>query len=310
VYAAATAALARAGLADATTWIAPTGRLSDGQRFRARLAIAYARAGRGPRISADGCRSTDAPPQTASGKPETENLFRLLLIDEFGSGLDEQTAETVAVNLRRAVDELGLCAVLATAHDRLAGPLRPDERLHRPAGVRCGPSAFPASPSRRPAVIEIPPRVADEFLRTRHYKAGPVRGVVRAFGLFAGERMIGAATLAHPGGSLQAHLACGGDFMRAGAAAARRIRATLMINRVALDETVRGRGLGTALTAAVLQRCGAEVVLACAAMARHHPLFERAGMRPAGCASDGKPMLVWYRSWGAGRQGPAVSDER
>ena len=91
------ALLSRAGLAEAGVMLRRPGELSEGQRFRYRLARAMAL-----------CRRGD-----------------VLLADEFGATLDRTAAKVVAYGVSRWVAESGITAVVATSHDDLAADLRP-----------------------------------------------------------------------------------------------------------------------------------------------------------------------------------------
>jgi len=95
------ALLCRAGLAEARVWLRSPRELSEGERFRYRLARWMAQSRR-----------------------------RILIADEFCNGLDRITARGVAWQLRRFV--AGACAagraraaIVATAHEDLAEDLRP-----------------------------------------------------------------------------------------------------------------------------------------------------------------------------------------
>lgn len=94
--------LAAAGLAEATILPRRVSELSEGQRFRLRLAVAMQRALR---------------------KPSHATLF----IDEFAAALDRATARSVACTLARWVRrERHVRLVAATAHDDVLEWLRPD----------------------------------------------------------------------------------------------------------------------------------------------------------------------------------------
>jgi uncharacterized protein len=94
--------LAQVGLADVGAWLTRADRLSDGQRFRLRLALAIDTASR--------CRR------------------RCLIVgDEFGASLDRVTAILSAAALRRAVaGSSTLSALIATCHEDLTAALDPD----------------------------------------------------------------------------------------------------------------------------------------------------------------------------------------
>ena len=95
------ALLARVGLAEAWTYLRSPSELSDGQRWRLKLALALRDA------------SSDRRGRT------------VLCADEFCAVLDRVTAMIVARTLRRAVRP-PLGAIVATAHDDLIDALQPD----------------------------------------------------------------------------------------------------------------------------------------------------------------------------------------
>jgi ABC-type ATPase with predicted acetyltransferase domain len=100
-------ALSRVGLGEVWTYLRPPRELSDGQRWRLRLALALARVGRRSGGGGGG--------------------GGVLVADEFGAPLDRVTARVVARAVRRAVSAgRDLCAVVATAHDDLEAALSPD----------------------------------------------------------------------------------------------------------------------------------------------------------------------------------------
>lgn len=92
--------LARLGLAEAHTWLLTPDRLSTGQRWRLRLALAVVR---------------------------LKSIAGLCLCcDEFASTLDSITAPIVTHSLRRTIDrQLGARAIIATSRDDIADALQP-----------------------------------------------------------------------------------------------------------------------------------------------------------------------------------------
>lgn len=100
--------LARAGLADARALVRPTRELSEGERWRLRLALAMRRCEQ---------RAAAAPEGPAS----------LLVIDEFCALLDRTSARSVSHTLARWVRASArVRAVCATAHDDLRAALAPE----------------------------------------------------------------------------------------------------------------------------------------------------------------------------------------
>ena len=94
--------LALAGLNDAFVMLRRPGELSDGQRYRFRLARAMAASERA------GASLTVA------------------LADEFASTLDRLTAMVIGRNVRKWTRRSGVCFIAATAHDDLLESLEPD----------------------------------------------------------------------------------------------------------------------------------------------------------------------------------------
>jgi len=101
--------LSRVGLAEAHTYLRRPEEISEGQRFRLRLAIALH-------------RSTRHTCGRRGGAVVT------LLCDEFAAPLDDITAAVAGRALRRAIDasESRLSAVVATGREQLAAALAPD----------------------------------------------------------------------------------------------------------------------------------------------------------------------------------------
>jgi ABC-type ATPase with predicted acetyltransferase domain len=96
--------LAAAGLADAKLFLRRPTELSDGQRYRFRLAFALS-------------QSTG-----------------FVMLDEFTAWLDRPLAQVVAFNLRKLVGRSRVGVIAATTHDDIVGNLNPDLHLRCHAG--------------------------------------------------------------------------------------------------------------------------------------------------------------------------------
>ncbi|MEX2672542.1 MAG: ATP-binding cassette domain-containing protein [Phycisphaeraceae bacterium] len=105
--------LSLAGLNDAAVMLRRPHELSDGQRYRLRLAEAMA-------LAADA-----SPPKTPEQQSEKVGGVGVLA-DEFGATLDRLTAAVIARNVRKWTRRTGICFVAATTHDDLLEPLEPD----------------------------------------------------------------------------------------------------------------------------------------------------------------------------------------
>jgi len=135
-----------AGLADAFVLLRPPEELSDGQRWRLRLAHALARlceppaeAGGHVRPSSSARRRGTCPAASAAGskgvgQPPPESM-RVLVADEFASTLDRLCARAVAYRLRRLADREGVTVLAASAHDDLVEDLAPDVLVVKGVGA-------------------------------------------------------------------------------------------------------------------------------------------------------------------------------
>jgi uncharacterized protein len=103
--------LSAAGLADAFLLLRPPQELSDGQRYRLRLAMAI---------------ETLTDPARSPRRPANQDSLNLLVCDEFCSTLDRMCARTVAYRVRRLADAEGITVLAASAHDDLVEDLAPD----------------------------------------------------------------------------------------------------------------------------------------------------------------------------------------
>jgi len=145
--------LSAAGLADAFALLRPAAELSDGQRYRLRLALALDRLldgdwadpatpGHSPAVSrslrlgassggvsvraGEDLRDRRSRLTAGRGSRPAALFARILLADEFCSTLDRCCARAVAWRLRRLVDRHGLTLLAASAHDDLVQDLAPD----------------------------------------------------------------------------------------------------------------------------------------------------------------------------------------
>ena len=127
-------ALAAAGLGEARLILRTPAELSDGQRYRFRLAFGLAQ-GAG-----------------------------FLMLDEYGAILDRTLAQVLAFNLRKAATRTGIGALCATTHEDLADDLNPDVRIrcfgdgiieveHRDMKKNGSASATPSGSRTAPAAI-------------------------------------------------------------------------------------------------------------------------------------------------------------
>ena len=104
--------LSLAGLNDAFVMLRRPAELSDGQRYRFRLARCMALAAAHPR----------------------EEALTVVLADEFAATLDRLTAHVLARNVRKWVRHSPVCFIAATTHDDLLEPFEPDVLVEKHLG--------------------------------------------------------------------------------------------------------------------------------------------------------------------------------
>jgi ABC-type ATPase with predicted acetyltransferase domain len=124
-----------AGLADAFVLLRPPEELSDGQRWRLRLAHALARLGEATQNAE--CRMQNKRPnkENDTRAEGARAEMRVLVADEFASTLDRLCARAVAYRLRRLADREGVTVLAASAHDDLVEDLAPDVLIRKEAGA-------------------------------------------------------------------------------------------------------------------------------------------------------------------------------
>lgn len=305
----AVAILTVCGLGEPMLWIRRFDQLSDGERFRARLA-----------------RAISLHRRFRDRRP--------LLCDEFCAVLHRRLAKAIAFNLRKLVTRERLALVVATSHEDLEEDLQPDTvaRLggDEPAIERRGisdlrlqisdsrlqisdsglqisdwrPLARQGAPLRvaakrtggkiRPATermlsimrrLRIEPGTVRDYRQFAgmHYRRRDQLGFVDKVFVARevnGGKLIGIVVYGMP--VLQLRLrnqVTGGRFVRSGRLLNREVR---VLKRLVIHPDVRGCGLGHWLVRRTLPMVGVRFVECLAAMGAVHPVFDKAGMRRIG----------------------------
>jgi ABC-type ATPase with predicted acetyltransferase domain len=149
--------LSAAGLADAFLLLRTPEELSDGQRWRLRLALAMENVDCGLRIADCGLNGNGTAPAAGASSPSSSNpqssilnpQTSVLLADEFCSTLDRLCARAVAYRVRRMASREGVTVLAASAHDDLLEDLAPDVLVVKHEGSRV--EVLYADPSREEA---------------------------------------------------------------------------------------------------------------------------------------------------------------
>jgi len=151
--------LSLAGLADAFLLLRSAEELSDGQRYRLRLARAIEALlhdgdGKARLHTAQPWHPTSA--DRSARRHGEEKPWRVLVADEFCSTLDRLCARAVAYRVRRLADSDGLTVVAASASDDLVDDLEPDLWIEKEEGARI--AVHYADPARQGVAVACPAR--------------------------------------------------------------------------------------------------------------------------------------------------------
>lgn len=254
--------LGACGLSEAPLWLRRFDALSDGERFRAKLA----------RAMSLHLRSRAAGP---------------LLCDEFCATLHRRAARAISFNLRKLVTRRCPSLVLATSREDLESDLNPDVvvRLSRSgAVVESRDPVRQRGFSLARSLEVVPGRRSDyDALAPAHYRATPELGFVdKVFKLVVrrtGE-VLGVIVYSHPALELSLrNQATDKWFSRRPDRVNEHLR---IIRRLVIHPDVRGCGLGRRLVRETLPRIGTRFVECLAGMGATNPVFEKAGMRRIG----------------------------
>jgi energy-coupling factor transporter ATP-binding protein EcfA2 len=257
--------LSACALGEPRLWIRCYSELSDGERFRARLAKAL-------------------------GLHTGGRAAAPLLCDEFCTGLHRRAAKAIAYNLRKLVTRRSLNVVVATSNEDLLADLQPDAAVHLWGNEGHGlvehePVRRAISFSRRLRIERGGKRDYDRFA-SMHYRDTDELGFVDKIFVLregVGGEALGIVVYSH--GALELALrnrATEGRYVRNPARLNREVR---VVRRLVIHPDVRGCGLGHRLVRQTLPLVGTRCVECLASMGAVNPVFEKAGMRRIGqCA--------------------------
>ena len=250
--------LSRVGLNDAYIWLRTYDQLSEGQRYRYRLAKLI-----------------------ESGK-------QFWIADEFCSTLDRDTAKVVAYNFQKAARRMGRAVIVATCHTDLFEDLHPSVYIRKGWGREVEVEYYPNEPApccslMREIRVEEGSRRDWLELSALHYRGSKKIPTWKVFRAVRGGRTVGVIVYSPP-----PTIAFGRrKFLRSLGVGVRRLsreylrwlsRNVVRISRVVVHPKYRGIGLGVRLVRETMPLVGYPVVEMIAVMARYNPFAEKAGM--------------------------------
>jgi len=261
--------LTACGLSEARLLLCTPAELSDGQRYRFRLAFALA---------------------SASGSEG-----KCLIADEFAAYLDRTLARVLAFNLRKLVTRTGVGMLLATTHEDLTGDLRPD--LH----IRClgdgDVRQVRDDNARQPRPISFAGELRVEdgsradwpHFAKWHYRSHQLAFVKRVVVLRHGDEPVGICVFTTPAAALALRTRYFGlTNPRSRVALAALNEQLWLLARVVLHPTYRGAGIAAGFVRQACQTCPVPWVETLTAMGHANPFFERAGFTRVGVIRRGK----------------------
>jgi ABC-type transport system involved in cytochrome c biogenesis ATPase subunit/N-acetylglutamate synthase-like GNAT family acetyltransferase len=254
--------LSLCGLNDAFLFLRRFREVSDGQKYRYKLA-----------------KLVDCRDKT------------VWLVDEFCTSLDRTMARVVAFLFQKVARRLGKTVVVASAHDDLIGDFQPDIVVRKGFegdvevvrnGVEPKPCSICGDMRIERGSIEDYGKLKRFHYRSKNEKELSSLRMKDCYKLLYGNSLVGIIVYSHSYLNLKPRNMVFGDryvFTPGDLHKARLINEEIArISRVIIHPKFRGIGLGEFLVKATLPKVKAKVVEVLAIMARYNPFFEKAGM--------------------------------
>lgn len=242
--------LCKVGLNDAFLFLRTYQQLSDGQKYRYRLAKLI-----------------------ESGK-------QWWVLDEFASTLDRDTAKVVAFNVQKLARATGKAVIAATTHTDLLEDLAPNVHIHKRFGKELSVKYYPERSELSECSLvketHIERGVLDDWHRLAgfHYRSHRVAATREIFCLWRGHELCGVIVYSYP------PIACFGRRKVLPRMTVRELnRKVSIISRVVVHPKYRSIGLGAKLVRETLPLVGTPYVEMVAVMAKYNPFGEKAGMQ-------------------------------
>jgi len=241
--------LSRVGLNDAFLFLRSYEQLSDGQKYRYKIAKMI------------------------------ESGAQFWILDEFAATLDRDTAKIVAYNLQKLARQQGKSVLAATTHTDLFEDLNPSVHIHKRFGKEITVNYYPNVPAKECSLVRemrIEEGTTEDWRRLAHfhYRSHKVAGVRKIFRLVRGEELCGVIVYCYP------PPACFGRRLVLPKMSMKELNEKLsVISRVVIHPKYRTIGLGSKLVKETLHLAGTPYVEMPAVMAKYNPFAEKAGMQ-------------------------------
>lgn len=251
--------LSACGLSEARLMLRRPSELSDGQRFRFRLALAL---------------TCDAP---------------FVMADEFAANLDRTLAKVVSHNMNKWAKRRGIGLLLATTHEDVVADLRPDVQV-QVAGHGSVQIVRQAKTSLKPPIsffneLRVEEGTTEDWqaFAKWHYRSHRINFMRRVVLLKHLDMPVGICVFTSPAGSNSCRSKFFGLRGQRTTLSLRALnRQIWLLARVVIHPTYRGAGLASWFVHQACVGCPIPWIETLTAMGHINPFFEHAGFQHAG----------------------------
>jgi ABC-type ATPase fused to a predicted acetyltransferase domain len=240
--------LSKVGLNDAFLFLRTYSQLSDGQKYRYKIAKLI------------------------------ESDKQWWLMDEFAACLDRDTAKIIAYNLQKIARQQGKAVIAATTHSDLTEDLKPSVLVRKRFGEEIRIDYYPNNLATECSLtkemkIEEGTRADWQKLASFHYRGHRTAPARKIFRMTRGDELCGVIVYSYP------PPACFGRRKVLPKMTMQQLNQQLsIINRIVIHPKYRTIGLGEKLIHETLPLAGTPYVEMVAVMAKYSPFAEKAGM--------------------------------
>lgn len=241
--------LSKVGLNDAFLFLRKYSQLSDGQRFRYRLAKFL------------------------------ESKKQWLIVDEFAATLDRDTAKIVSYNLQKLARQQSRAVIVATTHDDLTEDLAPSVLVRKRFGEEIDIKYYPNTPATECSLLKDMTVEAGTLkdwrkLAAFHYRSHNLSAIRGIFAIKRKDELCGVIVYCYP------FPACAGRKLVLQKMNLKEINQKLsLLSRIVIHPKYRSIGLGEKLIKDSLPLAGTPYVEMIAVMPKYNPFAEKAGMQ-------------------------------
>jgi ABC-type ATPase with predicted acetyltransferase domain len=241
--------LSKVGLNDAFLFLRSYEQLSDGQKYRYKIAKMM------------------------------ESKAQFWIMDEAMATLDRDTAKIVAYNLQKLARQQGRAVLAATTHTDLFEDLKPSVHIHKQFGKEICIVYYTNQQAKECSLVKemhVEKGSTEDWRKLAgfHYRSHKIVGPRKIFCLKRGDELCGVIVYCYPPPT------CFGRRLVLPKMSMKELNEKLsIISRVVVHPKYRTIGLGVKLVRETLAKAGTPYVEMPAVMAKYNPFGEKAGMR-------------------------------